>query len=119
MPNSRPFPSREALANELKEGNYCLPVLYAAMVAAAVFLLSVTADAGYYQDELSVIYSRLDFSTQSILQPFVDSLVAIPLLIYQGAFVIFGLGFRRLTFVSSTGSVPRIARIQSKITNAP
>ncbi|MGA9370891.1 MAG: hypothetical protein WBV53_03480, partial [Solirubrobacterales bacterium] len=95
MPSSTPFPSREALAKELKEGNHCLPVLCAAMVAAAVFLLLATGGAGYYQDELSFIYSRSDFGT-AILMPYVDSLIAIPLLIYQGAFGIFGLGSAHL-----------------------
>jgi hypothetical protein len=95
VPSSAPSPSREALATELKEGRYSLPVLCAAMAAAAVYLLAVTGGAGYYQDELNFIYTRLDFGT-GILQPYADSLIAIPLLIYQGAFGIFGLGSAHL-----------------------
>jgi hypothetical protein len=82
----------ERLKAELEAGRYALPALLVAMAFAAVYLIWVTRGAGFYLDEWNFINDRLELSADSLLRPYVDNLIAIPLLVYEGAFKIFGLG---------------------------
>lgn len=84
------------LRAELEAGRYALPAMLAAMACAAAYLLWATRGAGFYLDEWNFIYDRLDFSADSLLEPYVDNLVALPLLVYQGTINAFGLGAAHL-----------------------